>query len=583
MKRQCAARIVCIVVMLTIVFTVFSARLIDLQIARHQEYSRLAAEKNTIRQVIPARRGTIRDCHGEILADNLPMRTVVADGSHIVDPTALAKLAAPYLEMEEAELRERIRGDRKYVVVRRKLPEGNAIELSRALQAGGLKGLYFEPDSKRSYPNNGMLCHLIGFLDHDGEGIQGIEKTMESQLDGEDGFRHMERDRTGREIVIYRGQEQEPRNGADVYLTIDMGLQCIVEEELDAAVLELQPETAVALFVRPATGEIVACASRPGFDLNDVGSAQAEQMKNRAIIDMVEPGSTFKIVVASAAINERVATDATRVFCENGSFAYGGKILRDHHGYGSLGVHEIIVKSSNIGSAKLAMMMGEQRFYDYVTRFGFGRRSGVDLPGEIPGVVHPPHRWDKLTITRMPMGHSVAVTPLQIVMAMGAIANQGRLMKPQIVSKIVDEKGVTIRDFQPEVVREVVTPETAAYISDALREVVGERGTARRAHVDGYAVAGKTGTAQKVSPKGGYMEGKYVVSFAGYFPADKPELVGLVLVDNARLASSANYGGLVAAPVFARIAARAARYLNLTPTEEGESTLALNTEGDRTR
>jgi cell division protein FtsI/penicillin-binding protein 2 len=434
------------------------------------------------------------------------------------------------------------------------------------MQKQKLRGIFSEQDAVRIYPNGEVLGHVLGFLNHEGKAVQGVELSMESQLAGKDGYRFIERDRTGREIVLYRGIEEEPEHGKNVRLTIDMGLQSIVEEELDTAYKDLKPETANAVLVDPKTGAILAMACRPCFNPNEPGKAQPEQMKNRAIIDMVEPGSTFKIVVASGALNEGKVDEKSTIFCENGRFAYGGRILKDHHGYGNMDVHEILVKSSNIGSAKLALMMGGDKFYEYVRRFGFGERLGIELPGEIPGLVHPPARWDKLTITRMPMGHSVAVTPLQITMGMSVIANGGHLMAPRIVQSVENENGEIAMKKEPIVMREVVPAKTAHFVAEALIGVTQPGGTAAFARVNGFQVAGKTGTAQKVSPHGGYAAGKYVVSFVGFMPAEDPKFVLLVMVDDAKIASNLNYGGLVAAPIFSRIAERAARHLDLTPT-----------------
>ena len=252
------------------------------------------------------------------------------------------------------------------------------------MDAQNLHGLYFYPDSTRTYPNSSMLSHVLGFLGHKDPndehltGMDGIERSMDTYLSGQDGFRYIEHDRTGREIIVYRGQEQSPKNGLSVQLTIDMGLQAILEEELDNAFKELKPETLSGLIVDPKTGEILAMSSRPTYDLNDINSAKPEQMKNRTIMDMVEPGSTFKIVVASGALNEQTITEKTLIDCENGHFAYGGKILRDHHPYGMMPVHDILMKSSNIGSAKMALMMGDKKFYEYVKRYGFGDRTGIE-------------------------------------------------------------------------------------------------------------------------------------------------------------------------------------------------------------
>lgn len=560
-----------------LIFTVYSGRLVHLQVGKHEEYTEIAAKKHTVRQVIHARRGMIFDRNGELLASNLPVRTVVADGSHIKDARALAVVAAPFLEMEEDELAKKLTTDRKYVVIRRKLPDEKAVALSKAMEKANVRGLYFEQDAVRIYPNGQILSHVLGFLDHEGNGIQGVELTMDNYLHGKDGYRYIERDRTGREIVLYRGQEEPAEHGLDIHLTIDMGLQAILEDELETAFHDLKPEMAVALMVDPKTGEILAMTCRPSFDPNHPGDFQPEHMKNRAIIDMVEPGSTFKIVPSSAAMNEGVVKETTGIFCENGRFSYGGRILRDHHGYGTLTVHDILVKSSNIGAAKMALMLGDEKFYEYVRRFGFGERTGIELPGEIPGLAHPPHRWDKLTITRMPMGQALAATPLQIVMAMSVIANGGHLMAPQIIRSIEDENGRTICERAPRVVREVIPGKVAHFINNALMGVVGPGGTAQLAKVAGFTVAGKTGTAQKISPTGGYASGKYVVSFVGYLPAEDPRFLCLVMVDDAKVSPGLNYGGLVAAPIFSRIGEKAARYLDLVPTLPAPLPLALGT------
>lgn len=548
------------------IFTAFSARLIHLHVAKHEEYALLAAKKHNTRQVIHAKRGMILDRNGEILAANLPVRTLVADASRMKKPEALAALVSKHLGIDEKEVLEKFSTGKKYIVLQREVPEEKAVALLTEMQKQKLRGLFSEQDAVRTYPNGEVLGHILGFLNHEGKGVQGVELSMDGQLAGKDGYRYIERDRTGREIVLYRGIEEEAEHGKNVRLTIDMGLQSIVEEELDAAYKDLKPETANAVLVDPKTGAILAMACRPCFNPNEPGKAQPEQMKNRAIIDMVEPGSTFKIVVAAGALNEGKVDEKTTIFCENGRFAYGGRILKDHHGYGNMDLHEILVKSSNIGSAKMALMMGGDKFYEYVRRFGFGERLGIELPGEIPGLVHPPSRWDKLTITRMPMGQSIAVTPLQITMAMSVIANGGHLMAPHIVQSVEKENGEVVIKKDPVVMREVVPEKTAHFVSQALIGVTEPGGTATFARVNGFQVAGKTGTAQKVSPHGGYAAGKYVVSFVGYMPAEDPKFVLLVMVDDAKIASNLNYGGLVAAPIFSRIAERAARHLDLTPT-----------------
>lgn len=568
MNAKTRGRALFLCVGLACLFTVFSARLIYLQVTMHDSYTALAAAKHVDKQTIHSRRGLIRDLNGEILAANDPVRTVVIDGSLVNNVDGLTELLSGPLEMDPDIVRKKLSTERRYLILKKKLPELISIDLRREMRTLGLRGVRFEKAAERIYPNGDMLSHVLGFVNHEHKGVQGIELVMDDYLRGHNGFRYIEHDRTGREIVPYRGQERPPRNGCNIRLTVDMGLQNIVETELNEAVKQFKPAWATVILMDPKTGAILALANRPSFDLNDLSSTKPEQMKNRAVIDMYEPGSVFKIVGAAGALNEGLVRSDTTIFCENGRYKYGGRVLRDHHGYGNISVEQILVKSSNIGSAKLAMQLGDQRFYEYVRKFGFGERTGISLPGEIGGLVHPPHRWSKISITRIPMGHEIGVTPMQVVTSMAVIANGGNLVMPQIVRDISDEEGNVVTDFSPVVVRRVVAKAAADKVRDALVGVVSDQGTAALAKVAGFKVAGKTGTAQKVKPEGGYYNSKYVVSFVGFMPAEDPAFVGLVVLDDATNPNGQSYGGLVAGPIFSRIAERAARYLNLEPQPE---------------
>ncbi len=550
------------------VFSIFSYRLVQLQVVDHEKYVELAAEKHTTKITIHAQRGMIMDARNEVLAANIPVRTVVADASLVTDTEAFAKEVGEALEMDAADIREKLATGRRYIVLKKKVPEELAGELGRRLRELNLRGLTFEQDAVRSYPNGNSLAHGVGYTNHDYAGMDGVERMMDRFLRGEDGYRRIEHDRTGKELVVFRGREQPAKNGLNVRLTVDMGLQHIVDQELDKAIAQYKPRSAVVILMRPKTGEILAIANRPDFDPNAVGDADENARRNRAVTDMVEPGSTFKVVTVGAVWDQKIVNSNTTVFCENGRYAYGNKILRDHHPYGMLTVHDVLMKSSNIGSAKLAMQLGEQRLYDYMRRFGFGESTGLGLPGEIGGMVHPPHKWSKISITRIPMGHEVCVTPIQLLTAHCAIANDGVLMRPQIVKAIVDERGKSVANFPPVEVRRVLSTEAAREVRIAMRDVVSEKGTARLAIVPGYAAAGKTGTAQRVDPNGGYTPGKYVISFVGFLPAERPELACLVMLDDAVTEPGLNYGGTVAAPIFASIAQRAVRYLDIEPTAE---------------
>lgn len=584
MMRSVRGRVFIACVCLTVVFTIFSYRLVRLQLAMHEFYVQQANKKHGKAEpiAIRARRGQIQDVHGEVLADNEPLRLVFADGSLLRKNQFkdVAELLAAPLGFEESALESKLvlTGTRKFEVLKAKVPEQTAMDLEAQLRSRKLFGINFRQDSGRIYPNGTMLCHVLGCLDSERKPIGGVEKSMDEYLRGHDGYRYTEHDRKGNELVMYRGQERAPRNGANVRLTIDMGLQAIVEEELENACKNLRPKKAIAVMMRPGTGEILAMANRPAFDLNSSGKDKSERMENGGVASMFEPGSTFKIVTVAAALNEQAAKLDTIIFCENGLFRCPGKPLKDSHPHGDLSVREVLGKSSNIGTAKLAMRLGEQTFYEYVRRFGFGERTGINLPGEINGQVHPPYTWSKTSITRIPMGQGVTATPVQMISAMCAVANGGNLMLPQIVREVVDDSGNTLIGFEPVKVRQVVTPETAAMVREALKDVVSEQGTAAKAKVKGFAVAGKTGTAQKPDGKGGYMEGKWIVSFIGFLPADNPAFACLVMMDEP-MAGKEYFGGSVAGPVFSLIAERAARYLNLEPEPEAlPGQLVLNKE-----
>lgn len=586
MRSLARRRATVICVLMATIFTVYSARLIHLQVNKHEEYTTIAASKHSITIEQPARRGMIRDRNNNILAANVPVRKVVIDGTHVTNARKLAELASPYLDIPEDKLAEELTTQSKYKVILQELNEEKAFSLQAEMDKNHLRGLYFYQGNTRIYPNGSMLSHVLGFLsrknpaDDHVVGVEGIERAMEAELRGVDGFRRIERDRKGREIVIYRNQEQLPQHGHDINLTIDMGLQAILEEELETACADLTPNSAIGILVDPKTGEILALANRPTFDVSKINAAKPEQMKNRAVLDTLEPGSTFKIVVAAAALNEKVVDERTLIFCENGRFPYGGAVLRDHHGYGNMDIRGILMKSSNIGSAKLALRLGEERFYEYVRRFGFGEVTGVGLPGEIYGRVRTPSNWDKLTITRMPMGQGLTVTPLQIAMSMAVIANGGDLMRARIVKSITDQDGKVVQEFPPEVVRKVVPAPVAQIVSDALVSVTGEGGTAKLANVPGFAVAGKTGTAQKVI-NGRYSDTKYITSFVGYLPAEDPRLVCLIIFDEPHVSTSRAYGGMLAAPVFSKVCTRAVRYLNITPTPEAPPSLPIAMQSTR--
>ena len=567
---------------LAVLFSIYSGRLVHLQVGMHGKYSEMAAESTAKKKDIPAQRGLITDSRGEVLALNVPIYQVIADGKLLretkADLPVLSAILARHLSMDAAQLLEKIDSADPYIPLRDKVDAVTVSALKSDIREARVRGVMFEAQPQRSYPSEDRLAHVLGFLNREGRGVQGVEMMMEPYLRGENGFVFTERDRTGREIVAYRGMRREARDGMTVELTVDMALQEIVERELDDAYRQLKPNMITAVFVRPGTGEVLAMATRPAFNPNQPGQADVETTKNRAVIEMFEPGSTFKIVVIAAALNENAVTPASMFHCENGNFHYAGRTLRDVKAYGPLSVHDIMVKSSNIGCAKIAMQIGADTFHEYIRRFGFGERTGIGLPGEIHGIVRPRHSWSGLSITRIPMGHEVAVTPMQSVMSLAVVANGGNMMLPQIVRSVKDGSGREVVSFRPQVVRRVISEQAAASVAASLSDVVSDRGTARHAAITGFQVAGKTGTAQRVDPKGGYTPGKYVVSFAGYFPASRPEVAGIIVVDDARTPGGLNYGGTVAAPIFSRIGEGFVRHLDMVadaPVSPDGATVAL--------
>ncbi|MDZ4743593.1 MAG: penicillin-binding protein 2 [Verrucomicrobiota bacterium] len=574
-------------------FTVLSARLVQLQVRDHEKYYELAINNHMRKIPIEAQRGEIYDCNGEILATSLPLKKITIDPVGLreayefqikrirskakKDPSvivpkegALVKefglSLAKTLGLPQGEVLEKLNRKTRYVeIARRVSPE--MVENIRELKA---PQIFFDEDYLRSYPQETLASHILGYVDFDQKsGLQGIEERFQHVLRGQDGWRRIVRDSAGREIVPYRAQDVPPRNGYNVILTVDSIIQHIVEDEMDTAMAELQPVGAVAIVTRPRTGEILAMSSRPTYNPN-LPKTDLDSMRNRAISDIIEPGSTFKIVAISGGLNEGLVTLDTKFFCENGDFFYGGHSLKDHDPYGTLTVKEGVQKSSNILTAKVALELGESRMYDYTRKFGFGERTGVILPAELRGILNPLNKWSKISITRIPMGHEIGTTPLQMLMAMNVIANGGLLMKPMLVSKTTDSQGRVMEQNYPQTVRRVISPYASELMNEALKAVIEKGGTAQKAAVEGFTVAGKTGTAQKIDPKTGrYFQGKrgkVVASFVGYMPAENPEFSIIVILDEPQ--SKVTYGGQTAAPIFSRMAQRIAQHMALRPSPQ---------------
>ena len=610
-------RLAVLALLLGAAFAGLGYRLVDLQVLRYEELT-VKARYNTYREILlEPRRGDILDAKGNLLATSVFVKTVCGDPALIGNRQAeVAHAVAPLLEMSEGYLQQRLMPrlirnaqgkiiTNRYVVLKRKVPvetwqkiQAAMTDLSFGLDEKKLPrnerafyrdlrraGIFVEKqdDQLRVYPNQTLAAHVLGYVGMeerevngtqllDTAGKDGIERSFNAKLAGVRGWRVTETDRPGRELVPLRKQDVEPRDGLSVVLTIDSVVQHIVESALAGAMDKHSPVSISSIVVRPRTGEILALATLPNFDPNNPGASTPDARRNRVIADLAEPGSTFKIVVVSGALNDRIVRLNDLFNCEQGRFHFAGRVLHDHESYGTLSVENIIAKSSNIGAAKIGIKMGENRLYDYVRNYGFGTRTGLPLLGEISGIVHPVKKWSKLSIAQIPMGHGIAVTSLQMTMAMCAIANKGVLMRPMIVDRLVDREDRVVTKYPPQRVRQVISDSAAALMVQSLKTVVSPEGTGAKAALEHYTAAGKTGTAQKSGGPSGYLPGKYFASFIGFFPADNPELCISVMIDEPK---QGYYGGQIAAPVFKQIAERAATYLNIQP-EDGEAPLVAD-------
>lgn len=580
--------------LLVLGFTALGYRLVDLQVIRHHDLQE-RAEHNTHRTISrPPMRGTILDIRGNPLATSVPAKIICADPSLVGDRRVeVARAIAPLLQTNEnfvfERLAPRMREDGKtngYIVLKRKvtLDAWEAIKKTMSTLTFGVdesklkavdkrfytnlraKAVFAEDDEIRVYPNGRLASHILGYVGNDElqSGQNGIELAFNSKLTGVRGWLRTEIDKKQRELVVFREEAVDPRDGLNVVLTIDAGLQDIAESGLAEIVKKHTPVSASCTIVRPHTGEILAMATVPNFDPNRPGAFPMDALRNRVISDISEPGSTFKIVVITGGLNEQLVRLSDVFNCEHGHFGFAGRTLHDHESYGDLSVIGIITKSSNIGAAKIGIRLGEERLYHYITDFGFGSRTGIPLPGEVSGIVHPVQKWTKVSIAQIPMGQGIAVTPLQMVMAMCTIANHGVLMRPMLVDRLENSDGKIIAKYQPQPVRTVANNGAIKDMVTALKTVPTKDGTAEKAHMEHFTVAGKTGTAQKVE-HGHYASGKYFSSFIGFFPADNPEICISIVIDEPK---NGHYGGQTAAPFFKEMADRAANYLNLKPDIE---------------
>jgi cell division protein FtsI (penicillin-binding protein 3)/stage V sporulation protein D (sporulation-specific penicillin-binding protein) len=560
--------------------TVFG-RLVDLHVLQRPKLVEVARREREKFDVLYSRRGDIVDQHGYPLATS---RTVIEVG---VDPSvveltdkdkakwpALAQLLGlPVADLEKAlttEFREvdSTEGTENQAIRWTVLNPALEPSLYEQVQALNIKGVYGNLKYQRIYPDGQLAAHVLGYLDKDESPQSGIESALDFYLRGQDGWRETEQDGHHHELDQY-SREVKPADGLNVELTIDLRLQDYAEQEVSRLVQEYQPQGVTIIMSEPTSGDILAMANYPTYDPNHYSDFPLVNLKNRALSDVYEPGSTFKIVTAAAALNEGVVQPTDTFDCSKPTIDVNGRTLKlpdDAEQMGVLTVEEIVAQSSNRGAANIGVKLGAPRLHDYAAAFGFGCSTGLGLAGESRGLLHPIRDFDvdSLLITRVPMGHGVDATALQVHQAMSVIANHGVLMEPHIVRRITDAKGATILEFDPKVVRRVITPNTADTLNQMLCEVVKE-GTATRASLQDITVAGKTGTTEKII-NGHYSTDHHVATFSGYLPAELPRLVITVIVDDANMRGNGTaFGGIVSAAAFKQLAMDSVNYLGIQP------------------
>jgi cell division protein FtsI (penicillin-binding protein 3) len=533
------------------------ARLADLQILRHDEFVQLALQRQQITRSVLAPRGVIYDSHMDELATSVGVSTVVAEPRRIKNVPAAAQALASILNMDFEELRTRMSDPARqtFMVVKRRIDPKD----EGRIEALGIDGVYLVEESMRVYPNRELACQTLGFVNMNGDGGAGIEMQYDQELKGTQGLISFNVDAHRRS---FRGTvEKPPSQGHSLVLSLDRSIQYIAERELAAGVLNAGAADGIAIVMESDTGRILALAGFPNFNCNAYSDYSPDFWRNRAVSDLFEPGSTFKVVVATAALEAGLTRPDEPIDCQMGSITVAKHVFHDHKPYGTLTFDEVLEYSSNIGAAKLGLRLGERRLHEALRTFGFGSKTGVDLPAEIVGLVRDWRQWSSMSVAAISFGQGIGVTSMQILTAINAIANGGYRVLPSVVDRVIDENGDLVRYNAPEKTR-IMRPETAAAVTDAFEGAV-LRGTGQQAALEGYRAAGKTGTAQEIA-NSHYSNTDYVASFIGFAPLPRPRITVLVQINKPK---GAIYGGDVAAPVFSRITQEALLQLHVPPDQ----------------
>ena len=547
-------------------------RLIQVQILQHDELSKKASRQHQRIVNIQPKRGAIYDRRMRELAVSVSMHSIYAEPRNIKNPMEAAVILSEILEISSKKVIKALTSDRGFVWLARRIDQ----EKSGKIKKLDIKGIGIIEENKRFYPKKELCAQTIGFvgLDSDGlenKGLEGIEYYYDKYIKGSPGWIITEKDAMGRNISGYEESIIPSSEGNSIVLTIDEVIQHITERELEKGIKKFNPNWGMAIVMNPNTFEILALANWPFYNPNNFSEYPSSVRRNRVVTDLFEPGSTFKVAIAAGLIEDEIVAPMDKIDCEKGIYVVSNHVVHDSHVYETLTFKEAVGVSSNIAIIKSAQNWSPKRIYQYLCSFGFGKKTGIDLPGEVSGTIPSPDKWSKLSISAIPIGQEVAVTGIQLIQPMAVIANKGILMKPYIVKSIINKNGV-VKEFRPKPIRRVISEETAEKMADILEGVV-QNGSGRRAYMTSYRIAGKTGTAKKFdfeSKK--YSMEKLVVSFAAFAPVNDPKICVLVVIDEPKSDSTEIWGGTVCAPIVREIIRESLRYLNV-PQETNDIAL----------
>jgi len=559
-KKRMQFRTIVVGVIFCLFFAAIGAKAVHVQVFRGSWLSKKAADQYLTSFVSRGRRGTIYDTNHREMAVTIDVTSIGAHPVQIKDPGLSAKYLARALRIDKRKLYPKLASKKSFVWIKRQVNPKQA-KIAKNLE---IKGTVFKTERSRFYPNRSLAAQILGFSGIDGHGLEGIEFNYDTYLEGEVGKLTILKDALGRVFDADQNSAQS-YNGKNIILTIDRAIQHLTETALEEASKKFSAQSGMAIVMSPKTGAILALANYPRFNPNSFLDFDKKIWRNRVITDPFEPGSTMKLFTAAAAIESGFCSPSTIFFCENGKYRIGRNIVHDTHPRGWLSLQQIVKYSSNIGAVKVSEMIGPEALYKTLRTFGFGEKTGIDCPGETSGSLAHYRRWSKIDTGAISFGQGISVSAIQLVTAASAIANDGILMKPFIVQAITEQNGRLIKKFGPRRVRRAISKRTARTLRRIMRTVITKGGTGVNAALEGYSVCGKTGTAQKIDDSGAYAKGKYMASFIGFAPIENSEAAILVIIDEPK---KNYYGGVVAAPVFKKIAHETLNYLNIPPQNE---------------